>query len=198
MECSACMNFSCAERQGGKAPFRRIGSNQMKRWAWVWGVMMLAGCSSTDSGLTEKKDVGVSAVDLHRYVCDLWSDRQDYVSELQRPPHKTVKRLQPISTPSPVYPYILFQRGAESVVWLSFVVDKQGNVENVRTLASLDERFDGAAQKAVMKWKFHPAESMEGPVRTFATVQMVFDREKSMRGEGPTLKIYNASSRVGG
>lgn len=169
----------------------------MKRLAWVCGVMMLTGCASTNSKLTEKKEVGVSQTDLHRYVCDLWSDRQDYVNELQRPRNKTIKSLQPISTPSPIYPYILFQKGAESVVWLSFVVDKQGNVENVRTLASLDERFDSAAQKAVLKWKFHPAESADGPVRSFATVQMIFDREKSLRGDGPMIKIYNASTRVG-
>lgn len=61
------------------------------------------------------------------------------------------------TTQSPaVYPADLKRMGIEGNADIAFVVDENGNVQNVRVLSSSQREFEPAAMAAIQKWKFRP------------------------------------------
>ena len=55
-----------------------------------------------------------------------------------------------------VYPADLKRLGTEGNAEIAFVVDENGNVQNVRVLSSSQREFEPAAMAAIQKWKFRP------------------------------------------
>jgi len=109
-------------------------------------------------------------------IVQLWSDVPDYVAILKRDMHyKTLPQLVfavppefPVIPPPPLPPNTTLK------VLVSFAVDNGGNVEAARILQSDDARFDTSAAGAVLRWRFRPAETEDGPAMAFVTVPVVF------------------------
>jgi TonB family protein len=79
-----------------------------------------------------------------------------------------------ISAVPPKYPYMLHFH-VEASVTVSFVVGKDGRVEDARVVESSDSRFDSSAIDAILKFTWIPAEdSTGGPVREIANIPFHF------------------------
>jgi TonB family protein len=89
-----------------------------------------------------------------------------------------LKDLDQIPTPSvqapPNYPPELKRKGTEGFAEVAFVVDAQGNVQNVRVLSSSMREFERAAMEAISKWKFKPGRKGGKPVATNMSVPINF------------------------
>jgi len=64
---------------------------------------------------------------------------------------------RPLFQSPPNYPSELRRRKIEGTVFVVFVVDPQGKVENLRVERSSDPGFEQAALDAVRRWRFEPA-----------------------------------------
>ncbi len=83
---------------------------------------------------------------------------------------------QPISKSQPVYPSSLLSKGIGGKVVVAVVVDAAGKVTSAKVRNSSGNReLDGAALKAVRKWKFQPA--VRGGKKVRATALVPFDFE---------------------
>ena len=60
------------------------------------------------------------------------------------------------------------------VVIVETIIDKQGNVDNVRVLKALPMGLDNAAVEAVKKWKFKPATLNGRPVNVYFVLTVNF------------------------
>ncbi len=66
------------------------------------------------------------------------------------------KRPEPISQPSPNFPYDLQHVVSEGSVVVGFIVDRHGDVVQARIISSSNSGFERAALSAIEKWKFRP------------------------------------------
>jgi TonB family protein len=116
-------------------------------------------------------------------IIRLWRDKPEFVALADAPP--PAKRMRLISAVAPKYPYMLHFH-VEATVVVSFVVGKDGRVEDARVVESSDSRFDSSAIDAILKFTWIPAEdSNGGPTREMAHMPFHFK---------PTLKPVNGSS----
>ena len=85
----------------------------------------------------------------------------------------------PIIRIEPQYPRRASMQGLEGWVLLSFDITELGTVTNVRVLDSKPQRvFDGAARRALLKWKYRPKLEDGQPVgQTGQKVQLDFNLE---------------------
>jgi len=91
------------------------------------------------------------------------------LSDLDRKP-QLINRIQP------VYPYEARRKEINGRVILRFIVDREGNVRNVKVVrAQPAGLFDENAKKAVQKWRFKPGYFSGEPVNTRVTVPIKFD-----------------------
>jgi protein TonB len=75
----------------------------------------------------------------------------------------------------PVYPLSARRLGKEGQVELLFVVNAQGDVENVMVVDSEPrDVFDEAAVKTIKKWKFKPARKNNKPVSCRVEIPLTF------------------------
>jgi protein TonB len=56
----------------------------------------------------------------------------------------------------PVYPPELRSRGVQGTVYITFIVDKTGRVQNPTVEKTTDPRFDRPALDAIRQWRFEP------------------------------------------
>lgn len=88
----------------------------------------------------------------------------------------------------PVYPTKQVKRGADGVATVSFVVNEQGNVEQVSVPEATDAAFAEAAATAVAQWRFTPAKQGGQTVSTRLQAPFIFES-----GRKPRLLISLAS-----
>ncbi len=79
---------------------------------------------------------------------------------------------------NPVYPYRAKRLGIEGEVSISFIVDQNGKVSNIKILKAVPEKiFDKSVLDAVSSWEYAPGELGGQHVRTRVTTKIVFDLE---------------------
>ncbi len=68
-------------------------------------------------------------------------------------------RPRPIRRVRPTYPYSARRRGTEGYVRVQFVVDREGQVENIRILSAENgDIFNESVRAALNRWKFKPGQ----------------------------------------
>ncbi len=85
-----------------------------------------------------------------------------------------VTRPEKISGPNPQYTEIARKARIQGVVIVEAIIDKGGNVTNVRVLKPLPMGLDQAAVDAVQKWKFKPATLNGKPVDVYYNLTVNF------------------------
>jgi TonB family protein len=85
-----------------------------------------------------------------------------------------VTRPEKISGPNPQYTEIARKARVQGVVIVEAIIDKAGNVTNVRVLKPLPMGLDIAAVEAVEKWKFKPATLNGKPVDVYYNLTVNF------------------------
>jgi periplasmic protein TonB len=75
---------------------------------------------------------------------------------------------------NPVYSEIARKARVQGPVILEAIIDKQGNVTDVRVLRGLPMGLSQAAAEAVRKWKYQPATMFGKPVSVYLTVTVQF------------------------
>lgn len=93
-------------------------------------------------------------------------------------PAQPDKLPRPISQDKPLYPAALRAKGITGTVTVEFVIDPTGHVKNPRAISSPDPQLSRAAEEAVSKWLFTPAEKNGKKVSSFFRVPIVFDLGK--------------------
>lgn len=85
-----------------------------------------------------------------------------------------VKPPEKIAAPSPQYTEIARKARIQGVVIVEAIIDKEGNVTNVKILKGLPMGLDTAAADAVQKWKFKPATLNGKPVAVIYNLTVNF------------------------
>jgi TonB family protein len=85
-----------------------------------------------------------------------------------------VTRPEKIAGPNPQYTEIARKARIQGVVIVEAIIDKSGNVTNVRVLKPLPMGLDQAAVEAVKKWKFKPATLNGKPVDVYYNLTVNF------------------------
>lgn len=85
-----------------------------------------------------------------------------------------VKPPEKISAPQPQYTEIARKARIQGVVIVQAIIDKEGNVTNVKILKGLPMGLDQAAADAVKKWTFKPATLNGKPVAVYYNLTVNF------------------------
>lgn len=75
---------------------------------------------------------------------------------------------------APVYPAALKKAGVKAKVIVSWVLDEQGNVGEVKIYSPTDHGFDQASMDAVQQSKFSPGKKGGKPIKVAMTCPIVF------------------------
>lgn len=86
-----------------------------------------------------------------------------------------------VSADLPEYPAKQVKRGAHGQATVAFVVNEQGNTEQLSVPETTDPAFSEAAMSAVAKWKFTPAKLHGQIVSTRLQAPFIFDSNKTVR-----------------
>ncbi|MGJ8654598.1 MAG: energy transducer TonB [Opitutaceae bacterium] len=92
------------------------------------------------------------------------------INDLDKQP-TTVKQI------APVYPISARRRGLSGWVNAEFIIDKRGNVVNVKVMRSSDPVFDQPTITALRQWKFTPGEKDGKIVTTRARTKIPYTIE---------------------
>jgi protein TonB len=74
----------------------------------------------------------------------------------------------------PTYPEVARKARVAGVVVVEAIIDKQGNVDQVRVLKGLPMGLSGEAEAAVRKWKFRPGTLNGQPVDVIFSLTVTF------------------------
>ena len=85
-----------------------------------------------------------------------------------------VKAPVKVSDPPPQYTEIARKARIQGVVIVQAIIDKQGNVTNVKVLKGLPMGLDTAAKDAIRGWKFEPATLNGKPVDVYYNLTVNF------------------------
>ena len=75
---------------------------------------------------------------------------------------------------SPQYPSAEHRARREGTVVLMLTIDRLGKVEHVRVVRSISTALDGAALRAVKRWRYRPARLDGKPVAVYKVVALRF------------------------
>ncbi|QXD23182.1 energy transducer TonB [Opitutia bacterium ISCC 51] len=117
---------------------------------------------------------GMSAGSLTTQSFQLPDNLDDMVFEIADLDEKP----EPLYRIAPKYPFNLKRSGIQGRVFLLFVVNEDGIVENARVTESPHPEFSKAALDAIKIWKFHPGKKGGKPVKTRIRIPLAF----SLRG----------------
>ncbi|MGJ8651612.1 MAG: energy transducer TonB [Opitutaceae bacterium] len=90
------------------------------------------------------------------------------INDLDKKP-KSVKQV------APIYPMDATRRGLSGYVNVQFIIDKRGNVVNVKVTSSSDKIFDKPTIDALRQWKFTPGEKGGRVVTTRAETRIPYE-----------------------
>lgn len=76
---------------------------------------------------------------------------------------------------APSYPTSLKSGGVTGTVWVEFVVDERGVVNDVRVVKTTNSGFDEATRSAVSQWRFEPGKRKGIPVSFRMSIPIVFN-----------------------
>jgi TonB family protein len=79
-----------------------------------------------------------------------------------------------VSAPPPQYTEIARKARIQGVVIVQAIIDKEGNVTNVKVLKGLPMGLDQAAVEAIKKWKFQPSTLNGKPVSVYYNLTVNF------------------------
>lgn len=98
------------------------------------------------------------------------------VAEPEGPIHVggDVKAPERISDPPPQYTEIARKARIQGVVIVQAIIDKQGNVTNVKVLKGLPMGLSEEAEKAIKRWRFKPATLNGKPVDVYYNLTVNF------------------------
>jgi len=85
-----------------------------------------------------------------------------------------VKAPERIFSPQPAYTEIARKARIQGVVIVQAIIDKQGNVTNVKVLKGLPMGLEQAAVDAIKQWKFKPATLNGKPVTVYYNLTVNF------------------------
>ncbi len=85
-----------------------------------------------------------------------------------------VKPPEKITAPQPQYTEIARKARIQGVVIVQAIIDKQGNVTNVKVLKGLPMGLEEAAVDAIKQWKFRPATLNGKPVTVYYNLTVNF------------------------
>jgi len=116
---------------------------------------------------------------------------------------------QVLKAEEPVYPYVMQQFGIDARVTLEFVVDRDGAIRNPVVVESDSPAFDEPALKALLKWKFKPAEIDGVATKIIARQPIEFSMDRggdklfTVRDRGDQSKLppelrYDVSAKIRG
>jgi len=81
---------------------------------------------------------------------------------------------RPVFQPPPDYPAELKKKKIEGTVFILFIIDKNGRVQNPIVQKSAHSALDTPALKAVRKWRFEPGRRKGQPVQFRMRVPVSF------------------------
>lgn len=98
------------------------------------------------------------------------------VAEPEGPIHVggDVQKPEKVSAPQPQYTEIARKARIQGVVIVQAIIDKQGNVTNVKVLKGLPMGLSEQAVEAIKKWKFKPATLNGKPVDVYYNLTVNF------------------------
>lgn len=84
------------------------------------------------------------------------------------------KKPRSVKQTPPVYPIEANRRGLSGYAQAFFIIDKKGNVINVKVTNASDSIFEKPTIEAIRKWKFTPGEKGGKPVVTRAEIRIPY------------------------
>jgi hypothetical protein len=98
---------------------------------------------------------------------------------------ETCENMQPtrmLQSPRPEFSRMVARRNADALgVYAYGIVDKEGNLQNVKVLSS-DPEVQQAVQETLKKWHYAPAQCGTSPVATEQEIQITFGGGEGGRG----------------
>jgi protein TonB len=144
----------------------------------------LANMAALDPGLPPEKILSGSEVyTLHIDLPNLTSASGSWIinfSELDETKHSLVKPKDPLAAPVPVekadpkYPPDLIKAHVQGEVVLYAIIRKDGSVDSIQVVRSLDPQLDRNAMHALAEWKFRAATRAGVPVDLEAVIHIPF------------------------
>ncbi len=80
---------------------------------------------------------------------------------------------EPVTRVAPAYPDLARAKGIDGIVLIQTLVDRNGDVRDMRLVKSIPE-LDDAARTALRQWKFHPALYQGKPVAVWTPIPVKF------------------------
>jgi protein TonB len=140
--------------------------------------------AALDPGLPPEKILSGSEVyTLHIDLPNLTSASGSWIinfSELDETKRPLVKQKDPLAAPVPVeksdpkYPPELIKAHVQGEVVLYAIIRKDGSVDSIQVVRSLDPQLDRNAMNALAEWKFLPATRAGVPVALEAVIHIPF------------------------
>ncbi|HEX4074052.1 MAG TPA: energy transducer TonB [Candidatus Acidoferrales bacterium] len=126
------------------------------------------------------KEVYTLHIDLPNLTSETgsWILNYSQLDEDPRPPYRPKGQLsapQPIAKADPEYPEDAIKEHIDGEVVLYAIIRKDGAVDSIQLMRSLDPRLDKSAMAALARWKFLPGRRAGVPVDIEAVVHIPFE-----------------------
>ena len=150
-------------------------------------LLLLAGCITPPSQTHTEADLKMARE--RAFIIEQFHDKEvaaqkrnearglfDDVDEISATEKRSPDYVPPvhIHRAVPVYSWDLRKRGTQGIVWMLFVVDKEGSVRRAEALSGSTPEFIGPAKKAILRWKFTPATYKGRPISVQLMMPLMF------------------------